>query len=99
MRKEKEGLSGKGKGKGRGKGKNYQEDRNPNDKPEPKVTSNSQRVTYLEPPTQEGDDETTIVLTQNMNRIVRTVDNALPDSDEHKQSNRVWLMWWLVGLG
>jgi hypothetical protein len=45
-------------------------------------------VTYLEPPTQEGDDETTIVFTQNMNRIVTTIDNALPESDEQKQSNQ-----------
>jgi hypothetical protein len=64
----------KGKGKGRGKGKDYQGDRNTgdrntDDKHDPKVTNNSQRVTYLEPPQHVGDDETTIVFTQHMNRI------------------------------
>jgi hypothetical protein len=68
--------------------KDYQGERNTNDKQEPKVTNNSQRVTHLEPPTQEGDDETTIVFTQNMNRIVRTVDNDLPESNDQKQTNQ-----------
>ena len=76
---------GKGKGKGRGKGKDYQGDRNTTDKQEPKVTNNSQRVTYLDPPQHDGDDETTIVFKQHMNRIVSDPTNDakwFDDSDD-----------------
>jgi hypothetical protein len=33
------------------------------------MTNNSRNV-YLDPPVDEGDDETTIIFTSNMNRIV-----------------------------
>jgi hypothetical protein len=56
----------KGKGKGRGKGKQvFRNER----KEEPTMTNNSQKE-YLDPPSKEGDDETTIIFTSNMNRIV-----------------------------
>ncbi len=61
---------GKGKGKGRGKGKAPYGQRRENNREEPKVTNNSQLI-YLEEPTATGsDDETTVMFTQNMNRIL-----------------------------
>jgi hypothetical protein len=50
-------------------GKQYQSYRKDVDKDEKPLTNNSQKV-YLDPPTQGGDDETTIIFTQNMNRII-----------------------------
>jgi hypothetical protein len=43
------------------------------------VTNNSQKV-YLDPPTNEGDDETTIIFTSNMNRIVEPDDNRMAEN-------------------
>ena len=61
---------GKGKGKGRGKGKAPYGQRRENNQEEPKVTNNSQLI-YLEEPNATGDDdETTVMFTQNMNRIL-----------------------------
>ncbi len=45
------------------------------------TTNNSQRVTYLEPPQQLGDDETTVVFKQNMNRISPTTTEAVEQED------------------
>ena len=56
----------RGKGKGRGKGKDNRGERKETTDETTKSTNNSQRV-YLEPPLNEGDDETTIIFTQNMN--------------------------------
>ncbi len=50
------------------------------------MTNNSQRVTYLEPPQQVGDDETTIVFTQNMNRISHTTE-AIKEEDDGEINN------------
>ena len=49
------------------------------------MTNNSQRVTYLDPPQNDGDDETTIVFKQHMNRIVSDPTNnekCFDDSDD-----------------
>ncbi len=78
----------KGKGKGRGKGKYSHGDKNQNEKQEPKVTNSSQKVTYLDLPTNGEDDETTIVFTQNMNRITRITDDEKPiQASEEGQTN------------
>jgi hypothetical protein len=61
---------GKGKGKGRGKGKAHNGYRKEVVKEEPKVTNNRQLI-YLEEPTATGgNDEMTVMFTQNMNRIL-----------------------------
>jgi hypothetical protein len=44
-------------------------------------------VTYLEPPQQVGDDETTIVFTQNMKRISHTTE-AIEQEDDGETNNK-----------
>jgi hypothetical protein len=61
---------GKGKGKGRGKGKSPQGYRKENNKEETTITSNSQRIYLDEPTAESSDDETTVMFTQNMNRLL-----------------------------
>ncbi len=73
----------KGKGMGRGKGKHgvrFQRKDDP-----PKITNNSQQV-HLDPPSEEGDDETTIMFTSNMNRIV---EPDLTRIEEHNGSENI----------
>jgi hypothetical protein len=62
--------SGSDEGKGRGKGKSFPGYRKENNKEETTMTNNSQSI-FLEEPTKVGsNDEATIVLTQNMNKIM-----------------------------
>jgi hypothetical protein len=76
---------GKGKGKGRGKGQSFSGHRKEN-KEETTMTNNSQTI-YLEEPTTVGsDDETTIVFTQNMNRIMMETGPAIPHT--HEEDNK-----------
>ena len=51
------------------------------------MTNNSQRVTYLEPPQQVGDDETTIVFTQNMNRLYTVTAQEENRNDEDSKES------------
>ncbi len=49
------------------------------------MTNNSQKV-YLDPPSEEGDDETTIIFTSNMNRIVEPDHTRM---EEHNGSENI----------
>jgi hypothetical protein len=49
------------------------------------MTNNSQHV-YLDPPTDEGDDETTIIFASNMNRVV---EPAYTNMEENQGSNNL----------
>ncbi len=82
-------TKGKGKGKGRGKGSEYQGESNTSDKPESKVTNNSQRVAYLDPPQNVGDDETTIVFKQHMNRIFIDPEKDKNENDDDTNEDEI----------
>jgi hypothetical protein len=49
------------------------------------MTNNSQKV-YLDPPSEEGDDETKIIFTSNMNRIVEPDNTRM---EEHNGSENI----------
>jgi hypothetical protein len=70
------GKSDRNKGKGRGKGyPRHDKDSDPKEDKD-KLTNNSQHI-YLDPPEQQGDDETTVMFTLNMNKVVvRNPDKA-----------------------
>ncbi len=55
---------------------------------EPKMTNNSQNV-YLNPPTDEGDDETTIIFTSNINRIVEPANTNMEDNQETNDLTKI----------
>jgi hypothetical protein len=77
---------GKGRGKGRGKGQSFSGHKKEN-KEETPMTNNGQTV-YLEEPTTVGsDDETTIVFTQNMNRIMMGPGPANQHMHEKKNND------------
>ena len=61
---------GKGKSKGRSRGQSSYGNRKDTTKEETPMTNNSQTIYLEEPNTVGSDDETTIIFTQNMNRIV-----------------------------
>jgi hypothetical protein len=63
------GKDERNKGKGRGKGSNRHDKGSDSKEENEKLTNNSQQV-YLEPPERHGDDETTVMFTMNMNRMV-----------------------------
>ncbi len=52
------------------------------------MTNNSQKV-YLNPPTDEGDDETTIIFTSNMNRIVEPVNTNMGNNQETNNLTKI----------
>ncbi len=78
----------KGKGKGQGKGQSFFGHKKEN-KEETPMTNNSLTI-YLEEPTTVGsDDETTIVFTQNMNRIMMGTGPAKQNTHEDDNNESI----------
>jgi hypothetical protein len=83
------GFKGKGKGKGKpryGDRKKDSDDKNNQNNEKKPVTNNMQKV-YLDEPHRLGDDETTIVFTQNTTRIVVKQEGTKNEDDNELIAN------------
>jgi hypothetical protein len=74
------GFTGKGKGKGKPRKKDFNERNNQDNGTKP-VTNNMQKA-YLDETHCLGDDEITIIFTQNATRIIATTENEDKEDDD-----------------